>query len=156
MGEQVRLGAAHEVFAGHGRGAWILDSPPYSGGKKCRFRGSSRSTRIGLRRSSGSAVETGEDEQAGLSMPSIPPGPPRTIGEDAVPHCTRHRREKEQASVWWGAACLLPTASGSPLLPLQPPPSPASTRANLDEAIVLYEDGIAGQVPVDDGGVAGV
>lgn len=49
----------------------------------------------------------------------------------------------------------LPCAS-----PPTPPPCcplhPASTGANLDEAVVLDEDGVTGQVPVDDGGAAGV
>lgn len=46
-----------------GAGAWgIPHSPPYSGGKKCKFRCSSCSARMGLRRSSGSAVDS-----AGLS-----------------------------------------------------------------------------------------
>lgn len=47
---------------------------------------------------------------------------------------------------------------GLPQPPTVPPapPSLASTRANLDEAIVLNEDGVAGQVPMDDGGTAGV
>lgn len=37
-----------------------------------------------------------------------------------------------------------------------PLPRLASTGADLDEAIVLNEDGVARQVPVDDGGTAGV
>lgn len=45
--------------------------------------------------------------------------------------------------------------AGSPPLPAAPP-FLASTRADLDEAIVLNEDGVTGQVPVDDGGTAGV
>lgn len=45
--------------------------------------------------------------------------------------------------------------AGSPPLP-PAPPRLASTRADLDEAIVLNEDRVAGQVSVDDGGTAGV
>lgn len=53
-----------------------------------------------------------------------------------------------------GSLCPGLPAGAPPLPPA--PPRLASTRANLDEAIVLNEDGVAGQVPVDDGGIAGV
>lgn len=54
--------------------------------------------------------------------------------------------------------------SGHPSQGLGCPPShppipghgPPSTRANFDEAVVLDEDGVTGQVPMDDGRVAGV
>lgn len=42
-----------------------------------------------------------------------------------------------------------------PRLPC-PEPLPPLTRANLDESVVLDEDGVTGQVPMDDGGVTGV
>lgn len=100
-----------------------------------------------------------------LNRPVSPrPPPPR----DPTHHWRRcgttlqwpTQREREgRASVGpgdWAVSVL-----GSPQVPhpcLLPPAPPrlASTRANLDEAIVLNEDGVAGQVPVDDGGTAGV
>lgn len=42
-----------------------------------------------------------------------------------------------------------------PRLPC-PEPLPPLTRANLDESVVLDEDGVTGQVPMDDGRVTGV
>lgn len=60
-------------------------------------------------------------------------------------------------SAAWGVGCPLPLTCDrfpQPCPPAQP--RPVSTRADLDEAVVLNEDGVAGQVPVDDGGAAGV
>lgn len=66
QGDRVRAGGADAGrMRGAGRRRVLLDSPPYSGGKKCRFRGSSRSARMGLRRSSGSATGSAGDERTG-------------------------------------------------------------------------------------------
>lgn len=131
-------------------------SPPHSGGKKCRFRGSSRSVRMGLRRWSGSAEERAGAEQTGPFTALHPPRTPthhwRRCG------ATLHRQPREgRAGVNATQRSAPPPPTfpvGSPAPPVQP--RPASTGADLDEAVVLYEDGVAGQVPMDDGGTAGV
>lgn len=50
-------------------------SPPYSGGKKCRFRGSSRSVRHGLWSSGGRAVGGKEGACSGGRLEQTPPSP---------------------------------------------------------------------------------
>lgn len=103
---------------------------------------------MGLLRSSGSSTEEHSAKQQ-ASPQTPPPEAPRTIGEDAVPHWVGHHRKKERAV----------SSPGLPIGPLPTLPNPVpsgSTRTDLDEAIVLNEDGVTGQVPMDDGGAAGM
>lgn len=57
---------------------------------------------------------------------------------------------RHQASSALGSRWFLASRSPSPA------PCPARTGADLDEPVVLYEDGVTSQVPVDDGRAAGV
>lgn len=73
------------------------------------------------------------------------------------------RGERAGVNVTGRAASSALCSQQVPPGPASPPPSPprrpllpASTGANLDEAVVLDEDGVAGQVPMDDWGAAGV
>lgn len=70
---------------------------------------------------------------------------------------TQRERQDVSGAGRLGSLCPgLPQVLHSCPLPRPTPPRLASTGADLDEAIVLNEDGVAGQVPVDDGGTAGV
>lgn len=71
-----------------------------------------------------------------------------------MPHC---QGAGERAKLAAGASELLcPWLQAPSPAPSPAQPCPASTRADLDEAVVLNEDGVAGQVPVNDRGAAGV
>lgn len=113
---------------GAGRRRALLDSPPYSGGKKCRFRGSSRSARMGLRRSSGSATGSVGDERTGrLHGPPSPRGPThhwRRCG--ATLRRPEGRKSGVNAVGRWASSALGSRRSPSPaLLPCPAPPRPA-------------------------------
>lgn len=67
-------------------------------------------------------------------------------------HTAQKTGEEERGQRDGASGVLCP----GPRVPSSAPAPPARTGADLDEAVVLYEDGVASQVPVYDGGAAGV
>lgn len=105
---------------GRGRGT-LWDSPLYSGGKKCRFRGSSRSARMGLRRSTGSATGSAGHE---LTDPSPrPPSPSTPTHHWRRCGATLHDHRGERADVN-AMGCRVSSALGSRRSPAPPPTEP--------------------------------
>lgn len=102
----------------------LKDSPPYSGGKKCRFRSSSRSARMGLRRSSGSAKEERGAEQTSFSMVPTPQRPHAPLEKmryhTAMANAERKSRRQQAGTL--GSLC--------PGLPQVPQPGPLSRPAS--------------------------
>lgn len=103
-----------------GRGA-LWDSPLYSGGKKCRFRGSSRSARMGLRRSTGSA--TGSVGHEPTDPSPRPPSPSTPTHHWRRCGATLHGHKGERADVN-AMGCRVSSALGSRRSPAPPPTEP--------------------------------
>jgi hypothetical protein len=127
--------------------------------------GTHRHTLVG--RSAGSAVPHaqrvwGSGDHQGvlrwnsrLSRPAFPRPPPPLQKPHAPLEKMRYHTAQSMEERVSISAPLLPADFPDPPPP-PAPPHPASTRADLDEAVVLNEDGVAGQIPVDDRGAAGV